>query len=138
MKPLRALLPYLTIGVVLAAIYAGWTVYSRWNAHREEERAAKAAEAEADKKIVDEYGGGKLKILAFYASPGAVKPGGRALVCYGVANAKSVAIEPHIDDIAPSLSRCIEAFPRRTTEYKLIATDAKGQTATQSFVLRVD
>jgi len=138
MRGLRALLPYLTVVVVLAAIYAGWTVYSRWNANRESERAAKAAAAEADKKIVDQYGAGQLKILTFYASPAVVKPGGRALVCYGVANAKSVAIEPHIDDIAPSLSRCIEAFPRRTTEYKLVATDAKGQTATQSFVLRVD
>lgn len=138
MRGLRAVLPYLTAGVVLAAIYAGWTVYSRWSANREGERAAKAAEAEADKKIVDQYGGGQLKILAFYSSPAAVKPGGRALVCYGVANAKSVAIEPHIDDIGPSLSRCIEVFPQRTTEYKLTATDAKGQGATQSFVLRVE
>lgn len=138
MRSLRALLPYLTIAVVLAAIYAGWTVYSRWSAHREEQRAAKATEAEADKQIVDRYGGGKLKILAFYASPATVKPRGRALVCYGVVNAKTVAIEPHIDDIAPSMSRCLEAFPHRTTEYKLSAADAEGHTVTQTLTLHVD
>ena len=55
-------------------------------------RSAKEAEAQADKRIVNRLGGGKLKILAFWAEPGVVRRGERALVCYGVASAKSVRI----------------------------------------------
>jgi len=38
------------------------------------ERAAKEVEAQAARRIVDRLGGGKLKILAFWARP-AVVPG---------------------------------------------------------------
>ena len=137
MRTLRTLLPYLTAVFVMAALYTGWTFFSRWNENREAERAAKEAEAQADKRIVDRLGGGKLKILAFWARPGVVRPGERALVCYGVASAKSVRIEPHIEDIGPALSRCLEVFPKHTTEDKLTAEDAEGHKATGSIVLRV-
>lgn len=134
---MRTLLPYMTAVLAIAAIYAGWTIFSRWDANRESERAAKQAEAQADKRIVERLGGGKLKILAFWPEPGEVRPGGRALVCYGVASAKSVRIDPHIEDITPALNRCLEVFPKHTTEYKLTAEDAQGHTATESIVVRV-
>lgn len=127
----------MTALLVIAALYAGWVIFSRWNENREVERAAKEAEAQADKRIVDRLGGGKLKILAFWARPGIVRPGERALVCYGVSNAKSVRIDPHIEAIAPALSRCLEVFPRHTTEYRLTAEDGEGHTATGSIVLQV-
>lgn len=138
MRTLRTLLPYLTAVLAMAAIYAGWTIFSRWNENREAERAAKEAEVQADKRIVDRLGGGKLKILAFWARPGVVRRGERALVCYGVANAKSVRIDPHIEDITPALSRCLEVFPKHTTEYRLTTEDAEGHTATGLIVLRVE
>lgn len=128
----------MTAVLAMAALYAGWIVFSRWNENHEAERAAQEAEAQADKRIVDRLGGGKLKILAFWARPGIVKRGERALVCYGVANAKSVRIDPHIVDIAPALSRCLEVFPKRTTEYRLTTEDGEGHTATGSIVLRVE
>jgi hypothetical protein len=127
----------MTAVLAMAAIYAGWTIFSRWNENRESERAAKDAEARAAKRVVDRLGGGKLKILAFWARPGIVQRGERALVCYGVANAKSVRIEPHIEDIGPALSRCLEVFPKHTTEYRLTTEDAEGHTATGSIVLQV-
>jgi hypothetical protein len=138
LRTLRTLLPYMSALLAIAAIYAGWTIFSRWNEPREADRAAKQAEAQADKTVVDRLGGGKLKILQFWAEPGAVRHGERALVCYGVANAKSVRIEPHIEDVGPALSRCLEVFPKHTTEYKLTAVDAQGHSATGSIVLRVE
>lgn len=134
---MRKLLAYTTVLLIIAAVYSGWTMYSRWSGNRAAERASKRQEAEADRTTVDRLGGDKLKILSFYPSPGVVKRGGRALVCYGVANAKAVEIEPHIDEITPSLSRCLEVFPKRTTEYKLTAEDAAGHKESQSFVLQV-
>lgn len=137
MRILRALLPYLSAVLVLAAIYTGWTLFSRWDEKRRDERAARQAEAIADKRIIDRLGGDKLKIVQFMASPGVVHRGGRALVCYGVVNAKSVRIDPHIEDIGPALSRCLEVFPKHTTEYKLTAQDAEGHTVAGSIILRV-
>ncbi len=137
MHSLRALLPYLTVVLVLSLLYAGWTIFSRYRANQNAIQNAKTAEAEADKKVVDVYGD-TLKIMTFYASPGVVKRGEKALICYGVSNAKTVKIEPHVDDITPSLSRCMDVSPKRTTEYKLTAADAQGHTTTQSFVLRVE
>jgi len=134
---MRHAVAYLAVVLLAAAVYAGWTVYSRWNANREAEQSAQTAKVEADKRIVSELGGNDLKILSFYSEPGLVKPGGRALVCFGVSNAKTVTIDPHIDDLTPTLNRCLEIHPKRTTEYKLTATDAAGHSATQSFVLQV-
>jgi len=137
MESIRALLPYLTVLVVLSVLYAGWTIFSRYQANQNAIQSAKKAEAEADRKVVDIYGE-QLKIMAFYASPGVVRRGEKALVCYGVSNAKTVQIEPHVDDITPSLSRCLDVFPKQTTEYKLTAADAQGHTTAQSFVLKVE
>jgi hypothetical protein len=138
MQSLRALLPYLTALVVISLSYAAWTIYSRHEANRNAVQNAKKAEAEADRKVVDTLGGDSLKIMAFYASPATVKHGEKTLVCYGVSNAKTVEITPHIDDITPSLSRCLEVVPRQTTEYKLTAADAQGHKSEQSLVLRVE
>jgi hypothetical protein len=133
---MRKLLGYGAVALVAAALYAGWTMYSRWNANRTAERQAEERQRESDRRIVDALGGDALKILSFYAMPGEVRSGGRALLCYGVSNAAVVRIDPQIDGIAPSLSRCVEVFPKKTTEYKLTASGS-GQSVTQSVVIRV-
>ncbi|MFN7923825.1 MAG: hypothetical protein U0Q16_27230 [Bryobacteraceae bacterium] len=77
------------------------------------------------------------RITQFYASPAAVPKGGKALLCYGV-EARAVRIEPAVEDVKPSLARCIEVHPAATSEYKLIATGSDGKEVTQSITLTVD
>ena len=129
---LRRLLPYTTAALIVALLYVGWTFLSRWNENREIERAAEARKAAANTKIVEMYGSGNLKILNFYASPGIVQRGGSGLLCYGVANASEVRIEPRVEPVKPALSRCIQISPAADTSYTLTAQDAAGHTLTQS------
>jgi hypothetical protein len=136
-KFFRRALPYSTVAVVIALGYSAWVLHSRASANRDIDRAAQQREADANRKIVQQYGDGQLKILMFYASPGAIARGGSTLLCYGVANAASVRIEPHIEDLGPSLSRCIEVKPRTTTSYKLTAQGKEGASATQSVNIEV-
>jgi hypothetical protein len=78
-----------------------------------------------------------LGIIFFYASPGAVKAGEPASVCYGVMNAHAVSIEPAVAQLTPSLNRCLQMTPRKTTRYTLTAEDGKGGKVSQSLVLTV-
>ena len=132
---LRRVLPYTSAGLLVAMLYAGWTIYSRSRANRLAELEAAARKIEFDQKTLNMIGP-DLKILAFYASP-AISHGEKILICYGVANAKSVRIEPAVESIAPSLARCIETSPRSTTEYKLTAEDGAGHSVAQTIVVRV-
>jgi hypothetical protein len=80
---------------------------------------------------------GPVKILNFYANVGAVTMGEKALLCYGVENAKSVRISPGIQGAYPALNRCLEIVPERTTHYTILAEGYDGVVATQSFTLPV-
>jgi hypothetical protein len=81
---------------------------------------------------------GPVKILNFYASVGAVLLGDKALLCYGVENAKSVRISPTLQGgVYPSPSRCLEIVPERTTHYMILAEGFDGRVVTQSFTLPV-
>ena len=113
--------------MVLVFAYSGWVLYSRQadNARIAEEAQRKKIIAEGE--AVDKIGGGELKLLMFYANPPVVSSGERALLCYGVAGAKSVRIEPVVDGVGPSLSRCVEVFPKRNIKYSLVATDEAGK-----------
>ena len=71
-------------------------------------------------------------MLMFYANPGVLKRGSTGLLCYGVANAKSVRIVPDVEEIKPSLSRCVEVKPKADTHYTFSADDGKGRTVSQS------
>jgi hypothetical protein len=123
--------------VAVAAVYAGVTVMLRKQENAAAEEAAVRARADSDRKIVEEYGGGELKVLMLYASPPVLKRGDTGLLCYGVANAKVLKIEPDIESVSPSLSRCIEVKPAATTTYKLTATDDKGREETRVVELTV-
>jgi hypothetical protein len=77
------------------------------------------------------------KILQFYSSSNTVPRGQRVLICYGVENAKSVRIEPPIEQITPSYIRCIPHAPTTSSEYKLIATGADGTEVTKTIKIDV-
>ena len=134
---LRKLLPYSSAGLVIALLYVAWTFLSRWHDTRGLERYAEHEKARADAKIVEMYGSGNLKILNFYVTPGVILRGQKGLLCYGVSNAQTVRIEPGVEPVKPSISRCIEIAPRKDTEYKLTAEDAAGHSETKSLLVRV-
>jgi hypothetical protein len=133
----RRILPWLGLLLAGAAIFDGAVFYSRWSSSRELERAKAARETEDARRFLKIAGGNDLKILDFYASPGAVRPGQYASLCYGVKEATSVRLEPATEEVWPSLSRCLQVSPRRDTEYKLTAEDAGGHSVSQSVVIRV-
>ena len=123
--------------MVLALLYAGWTLYSRHQAVAEAERQAKQKQLAEDQKIVARFGGDRLTILGFNAAKGEVPPGGRVVLCYGVSNAVQVKIEPGVEPIKPALSHCLEVFPKKTTTYKLSAQDPQGNTKSAALTIRV-
>jgi hypothetical protein len=77
------------------------------------------------------------KILQFYASEGVVRPGGPVTICYGVEYTETVRIEPFIEEIRPSMNRCIEAKPEKTTLYTMTAEGPDGK-AEASFTVTTD
>src|SRR6266567_9428102 len=137
MELVRRALPYLAIAILAAVLYDGWIFYSRWSGNRTVERANAEKEAQEKRRQLDALGGDQLKILSFYAAPGAIKRGASPSLCYGVNGAKTVRLEPAVAEVWPALSRCLQVSPRNDTEYKLIVEDGAGHTATESFVLKV-
>ncbi len=123
--------------MVLAALYTGWVFYSRRQIAAEAERQLQQKQVEEERKVVAEFGGDQLKILAFGATIGEVSPGGTVVLCYGVSNATQVKIEPGVEPIKPAVSHCLDVFPKKTTTYTLKAEDAKGNTKSASLTIRV-
>jgi len=78
-----------------------------------------------------------VKILQFHANVGSLMAGEKAMLCYGVENAKSVKISPSPGTTFPSLNRCMEIGPVQTTHYMLMAEGYDGRVATSAFTLAV-
>jgi hypothetical protein len=134
---LRRVLPFMGVAILIAALNLGWTFYSRWNSNQEALRAQAAEEAEKDRRAVEMMGNGEFKILSFYAVPMAIRRGDHASMCFGVSATKSMKIEPGVEPVKPTLTRCLPVSPKKTTEYTLTAEDGKGHTLKQSFTLQV-
>jgi hypothetical protein len=128
---------YTSLVILLAALYSGWTLYSRRQMARELEERAKAEKLAMDQKIVDSLGGSSFDILNFYASPPLIKHGETAQLCYGVSNAKSVRLEPQENKVWPSFMRCVDVAPKKDTTYTLTAEDGNGNTKTATVVVKV-
>lgn len=126
------------IPVVLVFAYSGWVLYSRKIDSERIAREHEQKEAAATRQVLEKLGSGSLKILMLYANPPAIRRGEKVLLCYGVANATSVRFEPPVDGAGPSLSRCIETHPTKTTSYTLIAEDAAKSTEKSTVSVRVE
>lgn len=137
MKVIRKILPYLGILIVIGLIYDGYVFYSRWSERHDAEQAQAQREAAGRKQVVDELGGQGMKILSFYAAPGTIHRGGQTTICYGVSGAKTVKLEPAVDEVWPALTRCVKASPKKDTEYTFTADDGAGHTATQTVDVKV-
>jgi hypothetical protein len=125
----------------IAALVVGWILFSRWYENRGIEKRAKEErtqkQQEQDRIALEQLGGKELAIQNFYAYPGEIRPGETVQLCYGVANAKSVTLEPQPNPVWPSYSRCVDVTPAKSTIYTLTIADAAGNTRTQSLEVKV-
>ncbi|MBV9760459.1 MAG: hypothetical protein JO340_07845 [Acidobacteriaceae bacterium] len=137
-SPLAAILPYTSVAVVIAALYVAWTFYSR---HEAEVKARQAlAQQQADHRQREAqtiFGSGGLSFRTWSADKGVVRPGETAHICYGIVDAKSVRIDPPVQQLKPSYLHCFDVQPKQTTTYTITADDGAGHTASQHLTIQV-
>ena len=128
------------VGITLLAVI--WILFSRWHENRSIERRSREETAQRrmqnDRVALEQLGGKELAIQTFYARPGVIHKGESAQLCYGVANAKNVKLEPQPNPVWPSYARCVSVSPEKSTTYTLTISDASGNIKTQSVQLKVD
>src|SRR5205823_5846878 len=135
---LRALLPYTTAAMIVAALYVAWTFYSRHEANRRAAEATEDRKAEENKRFVSGvYGAGQLNFTSMTADSGVVARGETTQLCYGVVNAKTVKIDPPIEQLKPSYHHCFAIAPKKTTTYTITADDGAGHTKSESLTIEV-
>jgi hypothetical protein len=136
---LQKLLPFTTVGVIIAAIYVAWMFYSRHRSNVEAERAAAAKEQAQRQKTVDAvFGNGEITFSVFSADRGVLKRGQQTQLCFGVTNAKTLKLDPPVAEIKPAYRHCLEIAPTKTTTYTITADDGKGHTKSESLTVRVE
>jgi hypothetical protein len=139
--PLKKPLVYAVIGIVVVAAYFAFLLLSRHQAaHEFDRRNAEILDEQhraEDRLTLEQLGGSDFGIRALYATPSVIRRGDSAQVCYDVANAKSVTLDPPVATVWPSHTRCFGVSPKRTTTYTLTIADAAGKTATKTVEVRV-
>ena len=138
---LKSPLLYSSIVLAAAALIVGWIFFSRWLENRQIEQKTAQQQAqkqlENDRAALQQFGGKELAIQEFYAIPGAIQRGEKTQLCYGVANAKTVKLEPQSNPVWPSYSRCVDVSPTKDTTYTLTIEDAVGNTKSQTVEVKV-
>src|ERR1700719_1681153 len=133
-------LVYSSLLILIVAAYVGWILLSRHQATRAYEQRAQEAQAkkqrENDQVAIEQLGGSDLAIQMLYATP-RIHRGETAQVCYGVANAKTVTLEPQSSKVWPSHNLCVDVKPAKTVTYTLLATGADGKTVSQQVTVEV-
>ena len=127
------------LAIVALAVVA--ILVSRWMENRSAEQRARQAriqqQQEQDNIALEQFGGKELAIQNFYATPGSIRRGEAVQLCYGVANAKTVKLEPQPNPVWPSYSRCVDVTPAKSTTYTLTIADATGNTKTKTLEVTV-
>lgn len=124
-KSVKKLVQIMWIPVLVTTLYVGWVL---WQRH--------TTQAAVPRKVVEsdplaKYGG-QVEIVQFYSGNGAIVHGGKTQLCYGAVNAKEVRLDPPVEKVWPSLSRCFDVAPARTTHYTLTAEGADHKAVTAS------
>lgn len=130
---MRKLLPFTLATVGMALLYLVWVAATRYLGGRERERPRPAAQT----PLSLEPAGTAVRIIQFYAGTGELTRGDRAVVCYGVLNARSVRLEPEVEKLSPSPNRCLSIAPLSTTTYTLVAEGLDGARVSESFTVEV-
>lgn len=120
--------------LALAALWAAASLVRTFVERRAPPAAAKKARPPAG--VPPELATRELKILHFYA-PRIAERGRPATVCYGVINAARVELDPPLEQITPSINRCVEIVIHKDTELTLRAYGAGGRSVSASFRLPV-
>ena len=140
-SPLRNPLLYTSAVVLAALLGVVYVMFSRWQEHRSIDRQATEQRAEKqreeDRVALEQLGGKDFTILSFYASPTVIRRGESAQLCYGVANAKSVKLEPQTQPVWPSAAHCVDVSPTKSMTYTLTVVNAAGATKSQTVELKV-
>ena len=130
---------WIALAIVALAVVA--ILIARWMENRSVELRARQAKIqqqhEQDNIALEQFGGKELAIQNFYATPGTIRRGQSVQLCYGVANAKTVKLEPQSNPVWPSYSRCVDVTPAKSTTYTLTISDAAGNTKAQSLEVTV-
>jgi hypothetical protein len=140
-SPFKNPLFYSSLAMVIAAVVVGWILFSRWQENKQieartaQERAQK--QKENDDVALEQFGGKELAIQSFYATPGIVSRGQAVQICYGVANAKNVKLEPQDNPVWPSYNHCVDVKPKKTTTFTLTIDDGAGHSQTQQLEVKV-
>ena len=133
-------LVYSSLLILIVAVYVVWILFSRHQDNRAYEQRAAEAQAkkqrEQDQAAIEQLGGSELSIQMLYATR-QIRRGETAQVCYGVANAKSVTLEPQSNQVWPSHNLCVDVKPVKTTTYTLTATGADGKAVSQQVTVAV-
>jgi len=126
----KTLVRIMWIPVVITVLYTGWVF---WQRHSSE---TQPRPERVERDPLAKYGK-DLKILQFYTAQPEIAAGQKALLCYGVVNATAVRLEPPVESVWPSVSRCFEVKPAKTTRYTLKAEGAGQATAEESLEIVV-
>ena len=132
---------YSSVALIVTILVVGWILFSRWQQNRHIDRQAAEQWAQkqhdSDRAALEQLGGSELAIQALYANPGIVSRGESAQLCYGVANAKTVTLQPQENPVWPSHARCVEVAPKKDTVYTLTAEDAAGNKTSQTVEVKI-
>ena len=132
---------YSWFALLAVLLYVLWIFFARWQENRGIQRRAaeenSRKQREGDRQAIEQLGGKELAIQTFWASPAEIKRGESLQLCYGVANAKTVKLEPQDNPVWPSYNRCVDVSPKKNTTYTLTIQDAAGNTKTQSLDIKV-
>jgi len=120
---------YSTVTLFCVAAYVVFILYTRHESARRYEEQTKArqdAQRRAeDTAAVEQLGGSELAIRAFYVSPRGVERGQSAQLCYDVANATQVTLDPPVGAV----------WGRVTARGKVIHLTGRAAIAVQQFEL---
>lgn len=134
MGPSSRVLQWVNLGLLVLLVYLvveGVPALRRFQAARDRAKTPRPQYFD----WVDKSKG--MQLIMFYASPGVIERGESANICYGVAQAAKVALDPPVANMWPSLNRCFPVNPSRDTTYRLTLEDERGQRMEESLTIRV-
>src|SRR5689334_420905 len=122
---MRRIRTALLVAVAIAMANVGWTWLQRQTRTARMERTFQARR-DRGRSLAPLDSSTAVRITQFYATSAEITDAEHNTLCYGVENARSVRLEPPVENLTPALTRCLWIEPRQDTTYKLIAEGRDG------------